>query len=124
MSDIGINLDGLVSFLAAAGLGLLLIAVMLIGSLIGLVRAHQKQERFNKQRFFPHLLGMAVSLLGCLGIELLLLLTDSNLPPRNIPVWLDRWVLLWLPALLVLWPITVQLWLRRTARMPARISSH
>jgi hypothetical protein len=59
-------------------------------------------------------MGMALSLLCCLGIELVLLMTDSTIPPRKIPVWLDRWVLLWLIAVVILWPVTV--WLVRKTR--------
>lgn len=119
MSDINLNLDGLIAFLAAAGLGLLLIFAMLLGAIIAAVRAHQRKQRFTQQLFFPHLMGMTVSLLCCLGIELVLLLTDSTLPPRKIPIWLDRWVLLWLLVIVILWPVTV--WLMRKTRARAAL---
>jgi hypothetical protein len=119
MSDINLNLDGLIAFLAAAGLGLVLLFTMLLGAIIAAMRAHQRKQRFTQQLFFPHLMGMTVSLLCCLGIELVLLLTDSTLPPRRIPIWLDRWVLLWLLAVVILWPVTV--WLVRKTRARAAL---
>jgi hypothetical protein len=119
MSDINLNLDGLIAFLAAAGLGLLLLFAMLLGAIIAAVRAHQRKQRFTQQLFFPHLMGMTVSLLCCLGIELVLLFTDSTLPPRNIPIWLDRWILLWLLVIVILWPVTV--WLVRKNRERAAL---
>jgi hypothetical protein len=109
MSDINLNLDGLVAFLVAAGLGLLLVLAIFLGSIIAAVKAHQRGEQFSQQRFFPHLIGMVVSLVSCLAIEFVLLLTDANVPPRRIPLWLDNWVIVWLTAVLLLWPLTVRM---------------
>jgi hypothetical protein len=108
MSDINLNLDGVLAFLVAAGLGLLLVLAILLGSLAAAVKANQRGEQFTQQKFFPHLIGMVVSLLCCLAIELVLLVTDSNLPPRRIPVWLDNWVIIWLTAVLLLWPLSAR----------------
>lgn len=112
MSDINLNLDGLIAFLVAAGLGLLLVLAIFLGSIIAAVRAKQRGQRFSQQRFFPHLIGMIVSLLCCLGIELVLLLTDSNLPPRRIPIWLDNWIIVWLSAVLLMWPLSAMVFRR------------
>ena len=113
MSDINLNFDGLIAFLAAALVGLLLAFGILIGSIITAVKANKRHQRFKQQRFFPHLLGMLISLGCCLAIEGLLLLTDSTLPPRNIAIWLDKWVLLWIAVIVALWPFTVFGWKRR-----------
>jgi hypothetical protein len=112
MSDIGINLDGLIAFLVAAGLGLLLLCGIVAGSIFAAVKANKKQQKFRQQRFFPHLIGMLASLGCCLAIELALLLTDTSLPPRHIPVLLDNWALLWAVAVLGLWPFIVFSWRR------------
>jgi len=109
MSDINLNLDGVLAFLVAAGLGLVLVLAIVLGSIVAAMKAHQRGERFTQQRFFPHLIGMAVSLLSCLLIELVLLVTDSNLPPRRIPIWFDNWVIVWLTAILLLWPLSAQM---------------
>ena len=109
MSDININLDGVLAFLVAAGLGLLLVLAIVLGSLAAAVKANQRGEQFTQQKFFPHLIGMVVSLLSCLTIELVLLVTDSNLPPRRIPVWLDNWVIIWLTGVLLLWPLSARM---------------
>lgn len=118
MSDINLNLDGLVAFLVAAGLGLLLVLAIVLGSIIAAVKAHQRGERFSQQRFFPHLVGMVVSLISCLAIELVLLVTDSTLPPRRIPIWLDNWIIVWLTAVLLLWPLSARMFRKwRRARL-------
>jgi hypothetical protein len=109
MSDINLNLDGLLAFLVAAGLGLLLLVAIFLGSIIAAVKAHQRGEQFSQQRFFPHLIGMVVSLVSCLAIELVLLLTDSSVPPRRISMWLDNWVIVWLTAVLLLWPLSSEI---------------
>jgi hypothetical protein len=112
MSDISLNLDGLIAFLAAAALGLSLLLVIFVGSLFTVLKSRQKHQRFSSQRFFRHLIGMAVSLICCVAVELLLLLSDSTLPPRTISIWLDRWVILWLAVVLALWPLSVFVWKR------------
>lgn len=117
MSDISLNLDGLIAFLVAAGLGLLLLLGIFTGSVYAALKSRQKHERFSSQRFFPHLIGMVLSLLCCLAIEFLLLLSDSTLPPRTVSIWLDRWVILWLAAVLALWPMSVFVWKRRRPRV-------
>ena len=120
MSDINLNLDGVLAFLVAAGLGLLLVLAITLGSVFAAVKAHQRRQRFIQQGFFPHLIGMVVSLVCCLAIELVLLLTDSYIPPRRIPLWLDQWVLVWLTAVLVMWPLSAYTW--RRLKNPERVS--
>jgi len=112
MSDININLDGLIAGMVAAALGIFLIIGILAGSIFAAVRAHQKHEKFRQQRFFPHLFGMLASLGCCLAVVLLLYVSDTGLPPRKIPIWLDTWALLWAGAALALWPFIVFSWRR------------
>jgi hypothetical protein len=104
MSDIKLNLDGLIAFLVAAALGLVLLLVLSIVSLRGLLRARRKGERFTRQSSFPHVLGMLVSLAACAAVMFLSWFTDGGAYPRTLNVWLDRWSPLWGALILVLAP--------------------
>lgn len=110
MSDISLNLDGLIAFLAAVALGLVLLLAILVASIYAFVKARQKHEPFGQQRLAPQIIGMLVSLLGCGAVVVLLLLWDTKLPPRTLALWFDHWLVVWMPAVLALWPLSVVGW--------------
>ncbi|HKS29857.1 MAG TPA: hypothetical protein VJS44_18685 [Pyrinomonadaceae bacterium] len=107
MSDINIIPDGVVAFIVAAVVALVLLLAIIAGSLYALSRALQKKERFIQQAIFPHLLGVSLSLAGALVIMLLIVLTDSMPRPHALNIWLDNWVWLWAVIILLLWPVGV-----------------
>jgi hypothetical protein len=110
MSDISINLDGLISFLAAAALGLLLVLGILIAAAYSVIRAHQKQERFTRQPSIAQVIGMMVSLLFCAIVIASLFVADRMPPPRSFAIWSDHWVWMWLLGILALWPLSAFVW--------------
>jgi hypothetical protein len=109
MSDIQINLDGLVAFLAAAALAIIFALGLVIVSVRGLIRARQKGERFSRQPAFPHVIGMLVSLACCAGVMLFIWATDGGATPHTLSIWLDRWALLWGAIIIALAPISSRL---------------
>jgi apolipoprotein N-acyltransferase len=104
MSDIQLNLDGLIAFLVAAALALVLLLVLSIMSLRNLIRARRKGERFTRQPSFPHVLGITVSLAACAAVMLFIWFTDGGAYPRTLNAWLDRWSPLWGALVLALAP--------------------
>ncbi|MCU1264075.1 MAG: hypothetical protein JWM21_393 [Acidobacteria bacterium] len=110
MSDISLNLDGLIAFLAAAALGLLLLLAIVIASISALIKARRKHESFARQRLAQQSLGMLVSVMGCVVVVILLLLSERTLPPRTLSIWFDHWVVVWVAAVLALWPVSVLGW--------------
>jgi hypothetical protein len=115
MSDISLNLDGLMAFLAAAGVGLLLLLAIFMTSLFAMLTARRKHETFGGQRLAHQSMGMLVSVLGCGVVVILLVLSEQTLPPRALSIWLDHWIVLWLPAILALWPVSLFGWKRLRA---------
>jgi UDP-N-acetylmuramyl pentapeptide phosphotransferase/UDP-N-acetylglucosamine-1-phosphate transferase len=118
MSDININLDGVIAFLVAAALMLILLLGLAVFSFRGLIQARQKGERFSRQPIFPHLIGMLVSLSCCVVIMLLVWLSDRPPRPARLNIWLDDWVLLWVAVVLALWPVSSYMIKRRQAISP------
>jgi drug/metabolite transporter (DMT)-like permease len=118
VSDINLNLDGVMAFIAAAALGILLVLGILIGSLDTFIRARRRHEPFNQQRLFPQAIGMLVSLFCCLIVVLLLLFTQRMPPPRALDIWFDNWLWLWLAAVLALWPVSAFAWKKWRGRLP------
>jgi hypothetical protein len=110
MSDISLNLDGLIAFLAAWALGLSPLVAILVSSSYALVKARRKHEPFRQQRLAPHIAGMLVSVLGCAAVVILLLFGDTKFPPRTLARWFDKWLVIWMPAVLTLWPLSVTGW--------------
>lgn len=118
MSDIGINLDGVITFLVAAALGLLLLLGILITASVTLIRARQNQQPLAKQRSFAQIVGMFVSFCCCAALVLLLLYADRMPPPRTIGIWLDRWLWVWLIIVIALWPISSLCWKKWSSPVP------
>lgn len=96
MSDIDINLDGLLAFLAAASLSL----ALLIGIIICVLFRRAQSS---------HMKGMLLSLSCSLLILLLIFITDRTERPHTLNGWLDAWVWLWVPLVLLVWPLYVYL---------------
>ena len=120
MSDISINLDGVLAFLAAAALALGLSLGLLMGALSGWAQSHRQPARFTQQRVFPHLVGMALSLVGSVVVQLLLWAEEGTLPPHPLALWLDQWLWLWVPGIVALWPGAVYGWKQWRAAHCAR----
>lgn len=112
MSDIGLNLDGVIAFLAAAALAALLALSMLIVFLIALIRARRLHLTITGQGLFSQLVGMCASFVACLVILITLVLSEQLPPPRAINIWLDHWLWAWLLMVLALWPATAYMWKR------------
>jgi hypothetical protein len=115
MSDINIIPDGMIAFLAAAILSILLLLGILVCSIYGLAVASRKKERFTRQSVMPHIFGMLLGLVGSIIIILLLFLTDFMPRLRALNSWLDNWIWLWAAALLLMWPLGFFLWRKRAA---------
>jgi hypothetical protein len=107
MSDISINLDGLIAFLVAALLGSGLGLAIVVCSVYGWLSARKRAIHFHSQPIFAHIVGMLLSTAGCVIIMLLVFLRDGPRYEHDLERWLDQWVILWAIALLGLWPITV-----------------
>ncbi len=110
MSDISLNLDGVIAFLAACALCLLLLLAILGASIYATVKARRKHETFRQQPVAPHIVGMLVSALACAAVVILLLFGETKLPPRTLAIWFDHWLVVWIPAVLALWPLSVVSW--------------
>lgn len=94
MSDIEINLNGLIAFIAATCLSLLLLIGIIICALLRRAKpAHMKGM----------LLGLSCSIL----IILLTFVSDRTRRLRSLNGWLDSWVWLWVPLVLSVWPLCV-----------------
>jgi UDP-N-acetylmuramyl pentapeptide phosphotransferase/UDP-N-acetylglucosamine-1-phosphate transferase len=104
MSDINLNLDGLITFLVATALALVLLLALSIVSLRSLIRARRKGERFTRQSSFPYVVGMLVSLAACAAVLLFLRFTDGGAYPRTLNAWLDHWSPLWGALIIALAP--------------------
>ena len=118
MSDININLDGVLALIAAIALALLLLLGALIASLASLIRSRRKHEPFSRQRLFPQVIGMLVSFFCCLIIVILLLFSERMPPPRALDIWLDQWLGLWLVTVLALWPVSALAWTKWREKRP------
>lgn len=122
MSDIGLNLDGVLAFIAAIVLAALLALSMMVVSLITVISARRHHQSIRDHSLFPQIIGMGASLVVCLLIMLTLLLTDRLPPPRAIAIWFDHWLWAWAIAALVLWPAAAYMWKRlRHKRAPGLV---
>jgi UDP-N-acetylmuramyl pentapeptide phosphotransferase/UDP-N-acetylglucosamine-1-phosphate transferase len=108
MSDIQINLDGLIAFLVAAALALILLLVLAVVSLRGALRARREGERFSRQMAFPRVLGMLVSLSCCAIVLLLVWLNDGGVT-HTFNAWLDRLSPLWGALIIAVAPVSSRL---------------
>ena len=113
MSDINIILDGVISFLVAASLVLILLLCLAIFSLRGFIQMRRKGKPFSRQRMFPHLIGMLVSLSCCTIIILLIVWSDKVQRPHTLNVWLDNWVWFWVMVVVAMWPLGAYVWKKR-----------
>jgi hypothetical protein len=106
MRGIGICLDGLIAFLAAAALADILLVSLAVCSLRGLIQVRRKGERFCHQPVYPHLIGMLISLSCYVVIMLSVWLSFWTPRPHTLNIWLDDFVLLWAVIVLALWPVS------------------
>jgi hypothetical protein len=116
MSDIAINLDGLIAFIAAAALSLVLVAAIIICLAYGWSAARRTGVPLRRQKVFPHIAGMSICLVCFALLMLFLLFTEWTPKPHLINRWLDEWVWLWASAIVLLWPLTAYVWNRRRGR--------
>jgi len=112
MSDIGLNLDGVIAFLAATVLAALLALSIVVVSCIAMIRARRHHQSITQQGLFSQVVGMCTSFFACLLILITFLLSEQQPPPRAISIWFDRWLWAWLLMVLALWPAAVYLWKR------------
>ena len=112
MSDIGLNLDGVIAFIAAIVLAVLFALGIMVVSFVSVLSARRHYQSISAQRLFPQAIGMCASLFVCLLIIITLLLTDELPPPRAIDIWFDRWLWAWSITVLALWPVTAYIWKR------------
>jgi amino acid transporter len=112
MSDIGLNLDGVIAFLAAAVLAALLALSIVIVSCIAVISARRHHRSITRQGLFSQVVGMCASFLACLFILITILLSERLPPPRAINIWLDHWFWAWLLIVLALWPAAAYMWKR------------
>jgi len=112
MSDVGLNLDGVIAFIVAMVLaGLLALSLMVVG-LITVINARRRQQSISDHGLFPQIIGMCASLVVCLLIMITLALAERLPPPRAINIWFDHWLWAWAIAVLVLWPAAAYMWKR------------
>ena len=112
MSDIGLNLDGVIAFLAATVLAALLALGIVVVLCIAVIRARRHHQSITHQGLFAQVVGMCASFLACLLILITLLLSEQQPPPRAISIWFDHWLWAWLLMVLALWPATAYVWKR------------
>ena len=90
MSDIGLNLDGVIALLAAGVLCLLLLIALAVCSLFTWPPARRLAA-------VPHLVGILCSLAGSVVVLIAVVVTaiqsEGNLETNRVGVWLDRWLL-------------------------------
>jgi ABC-type Fe3+-siderophore transport system permease subunit len=100
----------LVAFLAAGMLCLLLLIALAVCSLLAQTTARRKVAR-------PHLVGILSSLAADVIVLIAVVVTavqsEGSLESNRVGAWLDRWLLLWVVAVLALWPIGALLYRRR-----------
>jgi chromate transport protein ChrA len=94
MSDIDINLDGLITLIAATCLSLLLLVGIIVCALLRRAQS-------------AHMKGMLLSLSCSILIILLTFISDRTERPHTLNRWLDAWVWLWVPLVLSVWPLYV-----------------
>jgi len=104
MSDITINLDGIIAFIAAFSLSVIFLAGLAVVCAWNVVQARRNGGRFFRRRAFPHIVGMAACLAGYGAMLAFLWINDG--PSRNhaLCLWLDNRVVLWAGVILALWP--------------------
>lgn len=112
MSDIGLNLDGVIAFLVATVLAALLALSIVVVSCITVIRARRHHQSITDQGLFSQLVGMCASFLACLLILITLLLSERLPAPRAINIWFDHWLWAWLLLVLALWPAAASMWKR------------
>jgi hypothetical protein len=112
MSDVGLNLDGVIAFIVAIGLaGLLALSMMIVG-LITVINARRHHQSVSDHGLFPQIVGICASLVVCLLIMITLLSAERLPPPRAINIWFDHWLWAWAIAVLVFWPAAAYIWKR------------
>ncbi len=102
MSDIDIRCDGLLTFLVAAGLG----SVLLLAAAGCFLRGWGKTKRLSASFASPNLCGMLLSATGFAATALVILMRDGGADSHTLERWLNRWVVAWGVAVLLVWPLT------------------
>ena len=122
MSDIGLKLDGLITFLAATVPAALLALSIVVVSCITVIRARRYRQSITSQGLFSQVVGMCASFFACLLILITLLLSEQLPAPRAINIWFDHWLWAWLLMVLALWPAAAYLWKRSRRKNAARLT--
>jgi len=122
MSDIGLNLDGVIAFLAAIALAALLALSSMIVFLMAVIRARRHHQSITGQGLFTQLVGICASFLACLLILITLLLSERLPAPRAINIWFDHWLWAWLLMVLALWPAAACMWKRLRRKNAVRLT--
>ena len=104
MSDIAINLDGIIALIAAVALSVTFLVALAIVCVWNALRVRRYGGPFWRRRAFPHMVGMAACLAGYGAMLTFLWINDG--PSRNhaLCLWLDNWVVLWAGIISALWP--------------------
>lgn len=118
MSDIAFY--GLGSALVILLSGALFTLGLLIVSIVAWVRCRKSGEAFTKTPYFPHVIGLSLSLCGA-GIAMLFLekgylffkTADGYSDYLLVPKWMDAHLWLWGTGLVLLWPLGAVLTRRR-----------
>lgn len=106
MSDISLNLDGLLAFLVAAALGCALLLASVICLLYAWLRSRRTTVAIISQPVSTHIAGMLLSVAGFAAVALVIFVRDGQGFPHDVEQWLDRWVLVWAVAILLAWPLS------------------
>ncbi len=119
MSDITINLDGIIAFLASLALSSIFLVSLIATCAWGLFRG-RRGGGFFRLPLFPHVIGMVACLVGYGAMLAFLLMNDGPSRDRALCAWLDNWVVLWAGIILALWPAVYFIIKRRITSRAAK----
>jgi len=103
MSDVGIIPDGMMAFLFAVPLCLLLLLATAISFLYE--RRARRRAGASGRSLSPNLFGVSLSFAAALLVLLTLILANNYVLPRTLNEWMDDSIWLWVAAVLLLWPL-------------------
>ncbi len=112
MSDINIIPDGLIAFVVAAPLCLLLLLATVICFLYERL-ASRRRAAFRRGSVSPNLFGLSLSLACAIVILLMIILANNSSSPHTLSRWFDTWLWLWAAAVLLAWPVGAYFWKKR-----------
>ena len=107
MSDIGLPLDGLLALLVAGLLGSLLLLAFVVCAAVAWFQVRRSKDPVCRRLLFPHMVGTFFASAGFGALVTIIIARDGQGLPRDLERWLDHWILLWLPGILLFWPLVV-----------------